>query len=311
MGELMTWLRPLDHFEHRALVVEEASSGSYRRRGGRTITRTLPEPLWLVEVEPSLGVIAEEARMLGLLAHGAATPVLRELFTAPAGGPPDRTQGRTHDRSQDAPNGLVRLVGSLLPQPAAQATFGSDLTAVVTGPPTGELSALLDSCADREGRGGAATWRFSTASVRRALDAGVRAEDLETRLAAVSRGELPQPLTYLLGDVSRRHGAVRVFDGRAVLRSEDVELLAQIVADASCASVDGVGVRPSRLPQLRVEVLTSLLCRYFPGVSQPTAERRFRRGCRRRPDSTLARLDEWLRRIGRRTHDRDRFLAGA
>ncbi|KGN41801.1 helicase-associated domain-containing protein [Knoellia aerolata] len=241
MGELMTWLRPLDHFEHRALVVEEVSSATYRHRWGRTVTRTLPDPLWLVEVEPSLGVIAEEARMLGLVAHGAATAVLRELFGAPTGGSPDGTQ----NGPQDAETGLVRLVGSLLPQPVAQATFGSDLTAVVTGPPTGELSALLDSCADREGRGGAATWRFSTASVRRALDAGARAEDLETRLSAVSRGTLPQPLTYLLADVSRRHGSVRVFDGRAVLRSEDVELLAQIVADRKLRKLGLLSVVPT------------------------------------------------------------------
>jgi len=161
---------------------------------------------------PRLDSIADEARLLGLVAHGAATPLLRSVLAG------DRTA-------------VVSLADDMLPAAARTATFGSDLTAVVVGPPTGELSSLLDSCADRESRGGAATWRFSTASVRRALDAGVTAPELATRLTAVATTGLPQPLAYLVGDVGRRHGALRVSPARAVIRCDDESLLAEVVVD--------------------------------------------------------------------------------
>ena len=216
LAALVSWMRPLAHTAHRE-VVEEPDPWGYGygrgRRGGGGTSRAVPDPFSVPDDdEPTLGTVADEARLLGLVAHGAATPLLRALLAG----------GRAR---------VVALADGMLPPAAGQAAFGSDLTAVVTGPPTGELSTLLDSCADRESRGGAVTWRFTTTSVRRALDSGVPAAELTSRLESVAASGLPQPLTYLIGDVGRRHGSLRVTPARAVIRCEDEGLLAQVAAD--------------------------------------------------------------------------------
>jgi hypothetical protein len=215
LAALVSWIRPLAHTAHRE-VVEEPDPWGYGygrgRRGGAGSSKAVPDPFMLPDAEPSLGTVADEARLLGLVAHGAATPLLHSMLAL--------------DRAR-----VVALADELLPAATSQAAFGSDLTAVVTGPPTGELSALLDSCADRESRGGAVTWRFTTMSVRRALDAGVTADVLASRLESVASNGIPQPLGYLLADVGRRHGSLRVASARAVIRSADQALLAEVTAD--------------------------------------------------------------------------------
>lgn len=111
---------------------------------------------------------------------------------------------------------------------------------MVTGTPAAELAELLDLAADSESVAAASTWRFSPASVRRALDAGHDAGRLLAELAAVAIGGLPQPLAYLIGDVARRHGAVRGHEATCCLRSDDPALLAEIAADRR---LRGLGLR--------------------------------------------------------------------
>jgi len=59
-----------------------------------------------------------------------------------------------------------------MPQDRDTVLLQADLTAVVTGTPSAGLLELLDSAAGPESRSGAWTWRFSPASIRRALAAG-------------------------------------------------------------------------------------------------------------------------------------------
>lgn len=102
---------------------------------------------------------------------------------------------------------------------------------MVVGAPSAQVSSLLDSCADREGRGGATIWRLSPVSVRRALDDGTTGPELEQLLSSIANAELPQPLRYLIADVARRHGSLRVSPAISVIRSEDTALLAEVAAD--------------------------------------------------------------------------------
>ncbi|MGN6334019.1 MAG: helicase-associated domain-containing protein [Motilibacteraceae bacterium] len=152
-----------------------------------------------------------EMQALGLVAHGRASA----LGVALADGDLDALRAA-------AAEGLPDVADDVLLQ--------ADLTAVVTGSPSAALTALLDAMADREARGNASTWRFGTASVRRALDAGLRADDLLARLTAVARGEVPQPLTYLVRDVARRHGHLAVAPVTCVVVADDPALLAEVVA---------------------------------------------------------------------------------
>ena len=114
------------------------------------------------------------------------------------------------------------------------ATFGSDLTVLVSGSPTAQVTTLLDASADRESSGSASLWRFSLASVRRAFDEGSSAAELLSSLTNIAGGPLPQPLEYLITDVGRRYGVVTVTAGLCVLHSrEDPVLLHEICSDRS------------------------------------------------------------------------------
>ncbi|URM89615.1 helicase-associated domain-containing protein [Streptomyces sp. MRC013] len=124
---------------------------------------------------------------------------------------------------------------------------------MVPGTPSRRLASLLDGLAEREARGTASVWRFTSASLRRALDEGRTAEEIEAGLAEVVEGALPQALTYLIADAARRHGRVRVAPAGCVVHSEDTALVAEI---AVRRELSGLGLR--RLAP------TVLLCRAAP-----------------------------------------------
>ena len=129
---------------------------------------------------------------------------------------------------------LRPAAGATLPTMTTTATFGSDLTVLVSGSPTAQVSTLLDGCADRESSGSASLWRFSLASLRQAFDEGSSAAELRSALTDIAGGPLPQPLEYLINDIDRRYGAVTVTAGLSVLHSaEDPTLLREICADRS------------------------------------------------------------------------------
>jgi hypothetical protein len=86
----------------------------------------------------------------------------------------------------------------------------------------------MGSAADRESEGHAVVWRFSAASVRRALDAGMSADDLLAELREAAEGTLPQPLEYLVRDTGRTHGRVRVVRSACCIRSDDEALVLEL-----------------------------------------------------------------------------------
>jgi hypothetical protein len=181
-----------------------------------------------------------EAHLVGALAHGALTPLGRALL----GGDP-----------------LDAAVASLLPPAVTEAVFQNDLTAVVPGTPAAALAGLLDAAAVRESGGGAVTWRFSPASVRAALDAGHTPDGLLAGLrAAAVGGALPQVLEYLVGDVGRQHGRVRVRAVRCVVRADDPALLAEIAGVRSLRPLGLTVLAPTVLASTRpaAETLTAL-----------------------------------------------------
>lgn len=182
--------------------------------------------------ETPFALVLAEAQLLGLMSRNAVGAVGRALV----------------EGDDDA---LLGAVASAVPEASDWATFGADLTVLVVGSPTRRASALLDSAADREGSGGATVWRFTPGSVRRALDAGVAAATLVDALAGIATAELPQPLRYLIADVGRRHGSLRVSATVSVVRSDDEALLAQAAADRS--------LRKLGLRQVAPTVLTSAL----------------------------------------------------
>ncbi|MEU4889399.1 helicase-associated domain-containing protein [Streptomyces xinghaiensis] len=125
----------------------------------------------------------------------------------------------------------AEVLAPLLPEPLDHVLLQADLTAVAPGPLERPLAETLDVLAEIESKGGATVYRFTPDSVRRALDSGRTAEDLHAFLAEHSRTPVPQPLSYLIDDVARRHGHLRVGAASAYVRCEDDGLLAEILAD--------------------------------------------------------------------------------
>ncbi|WP_369366198.1 helicase-associated domain-containing protein [Streptomyces sp. CG4] len=130
-----------------------------------------------------------------------------------------------------------RLLAPLLPEPLDHVLIQADLTAVAPGPLRRPLADLLGVLADVESKGGATVYRFTPASVRRALDAGRTAADLHAFLTEHSRTPVPQPLAYLIDDVARKHGHLRVGAASAYVRCDDDTLLNEILADKRAAAL--------------------------------------------------------------------------
>ncbi|GGQ62553.1 hypothetical protein Saso_34110 [Streptomyces asoensis] len=131
----------------------------------------------------------------------------------------------------------ARLLAPLLPEPLDHVLLQADLTAVAPGPLRRPLADVLNVLADVESKGGATVYRFTPGSVRRALDAGRSASDLHAFLAEHSRTPVPQPLAYLIDDVARRHGHLRVGAASAYVRCDDDALLNEILADKRAAAL--------------------------------------------------------------------------
>ncbi|MFF1694798.1 helicase-associated domain-containing protein [Streptomyces sp. NPDC058257] len=125
----------------------------------------------------------------------------------------------------------ARLLAPQLPEPLDHVLLQADLTAVAPGPLDRPLAETLSVLADVESKGGATVYRFTPGSVRRALDAGKSASDLHAFLAAHSRTPVPQPLAYLIDDVARKHGHLRIGAASAYVRCDDEALLNEILAD--------------------------------------------------------------------------------
>ncbi|MET7686229.1 helicase C-terminal domain-containing protein, partial [Streptomyces sp. NPDC005423] len=143
----------------------------------------------------------------------------------------------------------ARLLAPLLPEPLDHVLLQADLTAVAPGPLQRPLADVLDVLADVESKGGATVYRFTPGSVRRALDAGRSASDLHDFLTAHSRTPVPQPLAYLIDDVARRHGRLRIGAASAYVRCDDDAMLSEILADKRSAGL--------RLRRLAPTVLAS------------------------------------------------------
>ncbi|MFI6518587.1 helicase-associated domain-containing protein [Spirillospora sp. NPDC050679] len=180
-----------------------------------------------------------EAAVLGLTGFGALAPHARDLL---AGDDPEPALDKH------------------LPDPVDRVLIQADLTAVAPGPLVTELARELALAADVESTGGATVYRFTPVSVRRALDAGHSADDLIALLARHSATPLPQPLTYLIEDVARRHGRLRVGALTSYVRSDDTAAMDEILADRRAEPLHLHRLAPTVLasPLTRAELLEGL-----------------------------------------------------
>ncbi|GGI68369.1 hypothetical protein GCM10011581_01610 [Saccharopolyspora subtropica] len=147
----------------------------------------------------------------------------------------------------DGPAEAARQLTSALPEPLDHVLVQADLTVVAPGRLEPDLAAEMQLVADVESTGSATVYRISERSVRRALDAGHTADDLHTLFRTRSRTPVPQALTYLIDDVARRHGRLRVGTATAFVRCDDPLLLAEILAKPGTEELELRRIAPTVL----------------------------------------------------------------
>ncbi|PPF60863.1 hypothetical protein C5C13_02925 [Clavibacter michiganensis] len=144
------------------------------------------------------------------------------------------------------PGAAAAALAPHLPAEVDRVYLQHDLTVVSPGPLDPAVESRLLEVADAEGRGLAATYRISTASVTRALASGATADAIRALLAEISLTGVPQPLDYLLDEAAARFGRLRVRpaspsdaipDARSAIVSDDGPLLATLLVDRDLASL--------------------------------------------------------------------------
>jgi hypothetical protein len=172
-------------------------------------------PRWSKRLQPAqMADLLEEAQHLGLVGRGAIS-----------------TPGRVFiDGSIDAD--AIAAMARVLPKPIDHFLVQADLTVVVPGPLERHLAEELSTVATVESAGTAMVYRVSEPSIRHALDIGKTAEELHSLFRKHSKTPVPQGLTYLIDDVARRHGQLRIGMAASFVRCEDPTLLAQAAASA-------------------------------------------------------------------------------
>lgn len=155
------------------------------------------------------GWVLEEAELLGLTATGSLTAAGRAAVAGDLA---------------EAAGALAERAPALVEHFVLQA----DLTVVAPGALQPEVAAELELLADVESRGAATVYRLSERSVRRAFDAGRSASEVTSFLEAHAAHGVPQALAYLVADVDRRHGRLRVGAARCYVRTDDPALTAEV-----------------------------------------------------------------------------------
>lgn len=174
-------------------------------------------------------VVLREAGWVGAIARGALSSLGRALV---------------HGAD---PAAVEAAAAAALPEQVDHILIQADLTAIAPGPLTDDLARLMRDSADVESRGGATVFRFTEASIRRGLDAGLEAGELLSRLQQGSRTGVPQPLEYLIADAGRRYGRMRVGSVGCYVRSDDEAALSALLADTQVAVLQLRRIAPTVL----------------------------------------------------------------
>ena len=171
-------------------------------------------PRWSSRLQPQpVADLLAESHALGLVGRGAISTPGRALL----------------DEAGD-PEKALQAMNRAMPAPIDHFLVQADLTVVVPGPLRRDLADDLATVATVESAGTAMVYRISEQSIRHALDIGKTRDWMHDLFGRHSKTPVPQGLTYLIDDVARRHGQLRIGMAASFVRCEDPTLLAQAVA---------------------------------------------------------------------------------
>jgi len=201
-------------------------------------------PRWAKRLQPGpVGDLLAESHALGVMGRGAISTPGRALL----------------DEGAD-PKVAVDAMTRALPRQIDHFLVQADLTVVAPGPLQRDLAEQLATVATVESAGAAMVYRISERSIRHALDVGQSRDWMHSFFANHSKTPVPQGLTYLIDDVARRHGQLRIGMAASFVRCEDPTLLAQAVAAPATEHVQlrtlapTVAVSPATIAEVLVAV---------------------------------------------------------
>jgi len=174
----------------------------------------------------AIEIIIGEAETLGVVVDGRLSTFGRLVFEGKRG---------------PAESALV----ACLPDEVAGFTVQADNTIVAVGLLDREVEVELALLSDLESTGGASTYRVSEVSLRRAFDAGRTADELLAFLSEHAAKALPKALDFLVRDVERRHGHLRVGTATSFVVADDPAVLADAVAHKKTKKLGMVVVAPT------------------------------------------------------------------
>jgi hypothetical protein len=226
----------------RELLGPDISAGISEIKAGSSLQAWLASNYPLAANAPSshIGQILESAESFGLAVESKAT----EWFAY----------------AVQAHKGLGSLIEKHLPKVQERIILQADLSVISPGPLPTKLEAMLRLFANTESIGLASTYRLSALSVCHGLETGLSIEQIRSFLETSSGAKLPQPVDYLLNEVTSRFGRLVITEivdssDRSMISSSDELLLTEIGND----------------PRLRAFSLTrssavSIACRFEPSV---------------------------------------------
>ncbi|KHK98616.1 hypothetical protein LK09_06590 [Microbacterium mangrovi] len=191
--------------------------------------RILPPDAWAgsLPLDPSAPVRAEALRRVlvrwGLLTADGSAPAWSAGVWRPTAA------------SGSAAGLDAGALAAMLTPEIAGIYLQADLSAIAPGPLEPALDLRLRTMAERESRAQASTYRFSEQSLAGAVALGETAETLREFLGALSLTGIPQPLDYLIDQVTSARGVLRVGTdaptGRARIDGDDPHLLDMLLVD--------------------------------------------------------------------------------
>lgn len=211
-------------------------------------------PRWAKRLQPGpIGDLLAEGHAMGLVGRGAIS-----------------TPGRALLDEDNDPQAAIDAMTRALPEPVDHFLVQADLTVVVPGPLQRDLAEQLATVATVESAGTAMVYRVSEQSIRHALDVGKTSDWMHALFAKHSKTPVPQGLTYLIDDVARRHGQLRIGMAASFVRCEDPALLAQAVAAPATEEVQLRALAPTVAvsPALIGEVLAALRAAGFAPAAE-------------------------------------------
>jgi hypothetical protein len=223
-------------------MLAELPAGSSVDATGAARALIWRRPRWAARLQPGpVAHLLDEAHAVGLTG--------RDALAAP---------GRAVLSGGD--EAVLAAMSAALPAPIDYFLVQADHTVVVPGPLERDLADELAAVATVESAGAAMVYRVGEQSIRHALDIGRTVEGLLRFFEKHSKTPVPQGLSYLINDVARRHGQLRVGIAASFIRCDDPALLSHAVSAPAMAHLEVRLVAPTvAVSQAQIaEVLAAL-----------------------------------------------------